>query len=126
MKKWTFLFVIAIIAIIGIYALNSWIDNLQQEKALTNQQIINQSIESKFNETWARQNFFSNATIFHIVNLTEQEVKLLNQRTPMFAAILENQRTLIHNQYLFSKGLNVSAISNHTDNFDISNLTIRG
>jgi len=122
MNKLALLTILGISTIIGIYALNSWTEDLLRERADYQRQFLNETISAKFKENFERQNFLGNNTIFHLANLSEVELKILNERTPLFNAIIENQRTIIHNQYRFSlpENLNVTGISNHTDNLNLS------
>ena len=122
MNKLAILTILGISAIIGIYALNSWTEDLSRERADKQRQFLNETITAKFNENFERQNFLGNNTIFHLANLSEAELRILNERTPLFKAIIDNQRTIIYNQYRFSlpANLNTTGISNQTDNLNLS------
>jgi hypothetical protein len=118
---------ISLIAIgVSVYALVA-INNLStQQEQINNQESINKTIDTNFGKNFKRQNFIGNTTINHIENMTEGEVKLLKERTPMFGAIIKDLRTLINNQYMFSlpDNLNVSGVSNETDNFNLTKIEI--
>lgn len=60
-------------------------------------------------------------TTQEIRNQTVNIDKLLTERTPKFDAIIENQKTIIQNEYILAKAHNVTGVSNQT--FGISNDT---
>lgn len=86
----------------------------------SNQQSINDTVKYYFDNNFKRQDAAFNTTLLYIANLTEGQTKVLLARIPLFEALLQDVRLSIHNQYQFSKQLNVSGISNKTDNLDLS------
>lgn len=135
MNKWSILLVLGIAGFISIYALNAYLDQLKQseelkkaDEAATQRKILNESLTAYFKENFQRQNFLGNETVSNVISIINEVDKLLKDRTPRFDRIegnlsevinlfhmsMENQRTIIHNQYEFSKQMNVSNVSNHT------------
>lgn len=139
MRKWTVIFIIGIIGFIGVYALNSYLEELKDDREVREQEqrsadaaqsrkLLNESLTAYFKENFQRQNNLGNETISQIFTQTQDIDKMLIARTPrfdniegnlsevitLFKSSLENQRTIIHNQYEFAKQMNVSNVSNKT------------
>lgn len=123
MERWKFGLIIAVIAAIAVYAINSTAQRQQQQQDTQQGEQLNKTIQAKFDENFQRQNFLGNTTVAQVLNVTREIDKLLVERTPRFDKIeallnasIENQRTIISNQYRYSlpENLNVSGISNES------------
>lgn len=123
MESWKIFLFVAIAAAIAVYAFNSLGETLRQEKDQASSDYINKSINAKFDENFQRQNVLGNVTVEPIIKLETDIKSLLENRTARFDAIQEkqdiiiaNERTIIHNQYIYSlpDNLNVTGISNET------------
>jgi|SRR4029078_3708809 len=112
---WLILLTVILGSALVIWAYTSIQESFRESENLKINKSNNESILSgqlKGNVRW-------NATFGNLTTITEL-VELLHNRTPLFKDIVQNEKTIIQNQYEFARQLNVENVSNITK---VSNLT---
>lgn len=123
MEKWVVIFFALAALAISIYGLNATLNMQRENRADIERSGIGTNLTQLFDENFKRQNVLGNVTVQPIIKLETDIKSLLENRTARFDAIQEkqdiiiaNERTIIHNQYIYSlpDNLNVTGISNET------------